>query len=263
MMRRGSAAFTELARKPLFLHGATRMDRLDAARRLHRLGERARRPFVVAALTTLPGALREEALFGEARTVPPSGAGSGWLEQARGGTLLLDEIDCLCPVLQARLLAAVTPEEGDVALLLSSRHDPALLQRLGGLDGTMRAWISALDPAQLLGPERIEAVCRLRADGNARPRGLARTLERTLERALERPLADYLAAGPGSGPAGGPEGGLYASVMGEVERPLIVMTLRRTGGNQLRAAAILGLNRNTLRKKIRELDIALSRGEDE
>ena len=43
---------------------------------------------------------------------------------------------------------------------------------------------------------------------------------------------------------------LYALIIERVERPLIELTLERTGGNQLQAAAILGINRNTLRKKI-------------
>ena len=46
----------------------------------------------------------------------------------------------------------------------------------------------------------------------------------------------------------------------EMERPLISMTLAATRGNQIKAAEILGLNRNTLRKKIRELDIEVVRG---
>ncbi len=53
---------------------------------------------------------------------------------------------------------------------------------------------------------------------------------------------------------------LYLEVLHEVERPLILETLAVTRGNQLRAAHILGLNRNTLRKKIRELDIDVVRG---
>jgi Fis family transcriptional regulator len=39
-------------------------------------------------------------------------------------------------------------------------------------------------------------------------------------------------------------------VMGCVERPLLEVVLHQAGGNQTRAAAILGLNRNTLRKKL-------------
>ena len=56
-----------------------------------------------------------------------------------------------------------------------------------------------------------------------------------------------------------PPPGLYGRVLREVEEPLIVATLAITRGNQLRAADILGLNRNTLRKKINELNIKAGR----
>jgi two-component system nitrogen regulation response regulator GlnG len=49
-------------------------------------------------------------------------------------------------------------------------------------------------------------------------------------------------------------------VIERVERPLIELTLERTNGNQLHAAAILGINRNTLRKKITTLKISVRRG---
>jgi two-component system nitrogen regulation response regulator GlnG len=49
-------------------------------------------------------------------------------------------------------------------------------------------------------------------------------------------------------------------VLREVERPLIELTLAATRGNQIKAAHVLGLNRNTLRKKIRVLDIPVVRG---
>ena len=42
-----------------------------------------------------------------------------------------------------------------------------------------------------------------------------------------------------------------------LERPLLVHALAATGGNQLRAARLLGLNRNTLRKRCRELGLPL------
>jgi two-component system nitrogen regulation response regulator GlnG len=45
-----------------------------------------------------------------------------------------------------------------------------------------------------------------------------------------------------------------------MERPLLSLTLAATRGNQIRAAQLLGLNRNTLRKKLRELDIQVVRG---
>ncbi|HUK11624.1 MAG TPA: nitrogen regulation protein NR(I) [Stellaceae bacterium] len=74
--------------------------------------------------------------------------------------------------------------------------------------------------------------------------------------AAERHLRDYFDAHRG----GLPPSGLYDRVLREVERPLISLALGATRGNQVRAARLLGVNRNTLRKKIRELDIEVTRG---
>ncbi len=78
----------------------------------------------------------------------------------------------------------------------------------------------------------------------------------SLGETVEKHLNHYFAAHEGGLPARG----LYRRIMREVEKPLISLTLEATRGNQLKAAALLGLNRNTLRKKIRELDIPIVRG---
>ena len=68
---------------------------------------------------------------------------------------------------------------------------------------------------------------------------------------VERYLAEYFASfGDGLPPTG-----LYHRILQKVENPLIAAALAATRGNQIRAAELLGLNRNTLRKKIRELEI--------
>ncbi len=72
---------------------------------------------------------------------------------------------------------------------------------------------------------------------------------------VERHIARLLASLRESGE----EGVLYERALAELERPLIRMTLAETRGNQIRAAALLGLNRNTLRKKIREHGIGVQR----
>ena len=72
---------------------------------------------------------------------------------------------------------------------------------------------------------------------------------------LERHLARYF----GEFGNGLPPPGLYQRVLREVEVPLISAALGATRGNQIKAAELLGLNRNTLRKKIRELDIHVMR----
>ena len=56
-----------------------------------------------------------------------------------------------------------------------------------------------------------------------------------------------------------PAAGLHARVQRRFERPLIEATMAATRGNQIRAAEVLGLNRNTLRKRIRELDLDFGR----
>jgi len=56
-----------------------------------------------------------------------------------------------------------------------------------------------------------------------------------------------------------PPDGMYDRVISEVERPLLALALGATRGNQLRAARLLGLNRNTLRKKIKDLDVPVVR----
>ena len=80
--------------------------------------------------------------------------------------------------------------------------------------------------------------------------------EKGLSQTVENRLSAYFSAHAD----GLPVAGLYQRVLKEVERPLITLTLQATKGNQIRAAEVLGLNRNTLRKKIRELNIPILRG---
>ncbi len=77
----------------------------------------------------------------------------------------------------------------------------------------------------------------------------------TLTTSVERHMARYF-----SGFADGlPPPGLYHRILREIELPLLTATLAATHGNQIRAADVLGLNRNTLRKKIRDLNIRVFR----
>ena len=56
-----------------------------------------------------------------------------------------------------------------------------------------------------------------------------------------------------------PPPGLYSRILREIELPLIEIALDATGGNQAKCADLLGINRNTLRKKITDLDIHVTR----
>ncbi|MEO9336862.1 nitrogen regulation protein NR(I) [Mesorhizobium sp. SB112] len=57
-----------------------------------------------------------------------------------------------------------------------------------------------------------------------------------------------------------PPPGLYQRILAEVEYPLVLASMTATRGNQIKAAELLGVNRNTLRKKIRELGVNVYRG---
>jgi two-component system nitrogen regulation response regulator GlnG len=56
-----------------------------------------------------------------------------------------------------------------------------------------------------------------------------------------------------------PPPGLYQRILAEVEYPLVLAALAATQGNQIKASELLGVNRNTLRKKIRELGVDVFR----
>ncbi len=83
------------------------------------------------------------------------------------------------------------------------------------------------------------------------------TVTEDLEDALLRRLRREFAAAGAQLPAAG----LYDRVLAEVERPLITQTLQATRGNQIKAAAVLGINRNTLRKKIQTFGLRTGRGD--
>ncbi|GAB4361225.1 MAG: nitrogen regulation protein NR(I) [Kiloniellaceae bacterium] len=93
------------------------------------------------------------------------------------------------------------------------------------------------------------------SEGKAAEKAVAAPAE-SLGAAVEHHLRSYFAAHEDGLPASG----LYDRILREVERPLIELSLSATRGNQIRAAKLLGLNRNTLRKKIRDLDIQVIRG---
>ncbi|WP_298863101.1 sigma-54 dependent transcriptional regulator [uncultured Sulfitobacter sp.] len=57
-----------------------------------------------------------------------------------------------------------------------------------------------------------------------------------------------------------PPSGVYQRILREVEAPLIEVALAATSGNQAKCAELLGINRNTLRKKITDLEIEVTRG---
>ncbi len=116
--------------------------------------------------------------------------------------------------------------------------------------------IAALYPQDTVGTEIVEAeLAEIAEEAVEEFRASAERAE-SLGEAVDIHLRRYFPLQGG----GIPESGLYERIVREIERPLIQHCLAATNGNQIKSAEILGLNRNTLRKKIRYLEIPVVRG---
>lgn len=111
--------------------------------------------------------------------------------------------------------------------------------------------LAALYPQEVIGASIIEAELSQPA--------VTITTEAPTEDSLSASVERYLARYLGSFGEGLPPPGLYHRILKDVETPLVSAALAATRGNQIKAAELLGVNRNTLRKKIRDLDIQLLR----
>jgi two-component system nitrogen regulation response regulator GlnG len=140
------------------------------------------------------------------------------------------------------------------------RFDTAALERLKGhswpgnvreLENLVRR-LAVLNPDEVISEQAVEAeLAQHQRTAPAKPDG-----EASLSQLVEQHLIALFAEHGGSLPPPG----LYDRVLREVERPLIGISLAAARGNQIRAAHLLGVNRNTLRKKIRDLGVEVIRG---
>ena len=125
--------------------------------------------------------------------------------------------------------------------------------------------LAALYPQEIVGVELVETELGYDAPGlPVIAPGMSATTDaavahknpaHALAEALEHYLADIFRTPNGELPLPG----LYHRVLREIEAPLLGAALGATRGNQIKASELLGLNRNTLRKKIRDLDVQLLR----
>ncbi len=162
------------------------------------------------------------------------------------------------PLLVRHFLAEVQSEG-----LPAKRLDEAAIARLADyrwpgnvreLENLVRR-LAALYSQEVIGIDVIEAELSEAPAVPGEQTGETRESE-NLGSAVERHLRDYFSAHKDRLPPPG----LYDRVLREIERPLLTLCLSATKGNQIKASRLLGLNRNTLRKKLRELDIQVIRG---
>ncbi|MBQ4823028.1 response regulator [Leisingera sp. HS039] len=287
---------------PLLITGESGTGKSLIAQAIHDFSDRRTLPFIhadAAALIDLEGPAR-------------------LLAQAKGGSLVIDELADLPEEAQARLVRMMdTPGDHAPRFIASSQKDLAAAMEAGELrqDLYYRICGTALQVPALR--ERVEDIPLLaehfliRAENEGAPHrelsegarealrhfgwpGNVRQLENTVRRlaltARNEEISQSDAAavlGPQSGPEPAvaglaneklsesvarhlqryfdlhgdllPPPGLYMRLLREVETPLIEIALTATGGNQAKCAELLGINRNTLRKKITDLDIEVTR----
>ena len=145
---REDVAFASSAGRHVFVHGPTGTGKELAARAIHDLSPRAGRPYVTANSASFTPELAALELFGNPRSYPNPGAPErlGYFGQARGGTLLLDEIGEVLPAVQAPLLRALdgaynrvgdsVSRPTECVVVLATNRDPGrikddVLHRLG------------------------------------------------------------------------------------------------------------------------------------
>ena len=155
------------------------------------------------------------------------------------------------PELTAYFLDKITQEVGTAATGITPEAQ-ALLTHYSW-PGNVRELENTLLRAAVLspGPLLMPADFSLPQTRTPLPADLA---ELSFEEVIQRQLTAYLQQ-----PDLLEAGDLHAVVISQVEKPLIELVLDHTRGNQLKAAEILGINRNTLRKKMTDLKIAVKK----
>jgi two-component system nitrogen regulation response regulator GlnG len=162
--------------------------------------------------------------------------------------------DCVVTIAKdATAAVRKTPKHSYDAVIVESRKDwLAEMKILGESVGPVPSMVLVGETKFLRrATEPVKALC----NGHKAPRGTAALHQDLgLEEFLGAKLRDFvrrMKLGAGSG--------LHPLLIKAVEKPLIELVMEETGGNQIQAAALLGLNRNTLRKKIQDLNIHVSK----
>jgi two-component system response regulator FlrC len=278
------------SRAPVLVQGESGTGKELLARHLHERGCRRGKPFVAVNCAALPRDLLESELFGHERGAFTGAIGrkTGKFELANGGTILLDEVSEMETGLQAKLLRVLqeyeidrvggtAPVPVDVRVVATTnrrlrdlvdrgrfREDlyyrltvipvvlPPLRERRGDVELLVDHFLARFGNGRglTLSPEARAALAARPWPGNVRE------LENTLERAA------LLARGPVIGPAdledadartpGAAMPSLAGLTVREIERRLILDTLKRTRNNRTQAARLLGISIRTLRNKLSE-----------
>jgi len=274
----------------VLIEGETGTGKELIARAIHDAGSRASGPYVVVNCASLPEGLLESELFGHIRGAftGANTDRKGLFEAATGGTILLDEIGDMPLAVQAKLLrvlesgevrpvGATAPRTVDARVVAATHRDLARSVEEGSFRQDLYFRLNAVTitvPPLRERPEDLPALSEHFLKRHARNagrtiRGLTQEARavlgrhawpgnvRELSHVLERSVA--LVKGPmidvDDLPAhlrGAPAQSMApaSQTLEEVEKAHVIAVLKSAGGNRGRAAAILGIDRKTLYRKL-------------
>ncbi|MDP1646333.1 MAG: sigma-54 dependent transcriptional regulator [Thiobacillus sp.] len=291
------ARIAKLARTqaPVHIAGESGSGKELAARLIHRLGNRADKPFVAVNCGAIPETLMESEFFGY-RKGAFTGADAdrnGFFQAADGGTLFLDEVADLPLSMQVKLLRVLqekkvrkvgaTAEEPVDVRIISATHQnlaalveagrfrqdlyyrlnvidlvmPSLRERVEDIPEMARFLLNKLGGADVkLDRDAAKALCAYAFPGNVRE------LENTLERALalcedQHITAADLSLAPALTAANAAPGSKYPlqDYLDQMERAAILEALEQTRYNKTAAARVLGVTFRSLRYRLERLGI--------
>jgi two-component system response regulator FlrC len=266
------------------------------ARLIHKYSNRSSKPFVAVNCAAISESLLESELFGHEKGAFTGAVErrAGKFELANGGTLLLDEISEMAYSLQAKLLRAIqereidriggkTPVKLDVRIIATTNRDLLAAVRKGVFREDLYYRLNVfpvLIPPLKDRPEDIAPLAEFFLKGlsakmgkifslsdpfrhyllNRDWPGNVRELENYIYRAAVVSPSDILMppedTGISSVGAAGQAHVTQTGRMKDVERELIIRTLRETSNNRTRAAEILGVSVRTIRNKLKEYAIS-------
>ena len=273
---------------PVLITGESGTGKEVVARAIHSASGRS--AFVALNCAAVPPAQFDAELFGAPRGTGELHDHAGAVQTARDGTLFLDDVTEV-PLAQqlplarlvetgmfggdqrstARVIAASSRDPGEAVasgrlreellaqLDVVRLHLPPLRERPVDIPALAHHLLERLaDRYQLehaeLAPDTLAALTSYTWPGNIREleNVLARSLAvRTGRMLTPRDLPTHIAKGQAAAAAAGTQAA--ALTLEEVERRHILQVLERTGGNKLRAAEILGIDRSTLHRKLKQI----------
>ncbi|TPV93992.1 MAG: GAF domain-containing protein [Myxococcales bacterium FL481] len=283
------------SRVPVVVHGESGTGKELVARAIHDASDRRERPFVAENCGAVPDSLLESVLFGHVRGAFTGAERprAGLFEAADGGTIFLDEIGEMSAAMQTsllrvlqegevrrigetqtrkvdvRVIAASNRSLDDLVATGSFRKDlfyriqvvkidlPALRDRREDLPDLIAHFLARHGGERLhVGAHAMRLLLGYGWPGNVRE--LENEVQRWVALAEDKIRPDDLSAGIRAAIEGeleDPDDLNLRSRVDRLERALIDRALERTEGNQTRAAALLGLSRFGLQKKLRRLQL--------